>query len=1031
MALPTQLVPLPLVGGLDDSKAPEAGAPGSWLILQNLVYQQDGALVRRDGSEPLPTEAQDGFDFPLVDHLDVLDDELLAIGTRENFPTVGDPQDAGPYLWSWSETLQTWAPRSQVTPGTLAAAQLVTVSDLIPEEIVSYLIHHEGLEVAIWATPGGAGAVKLMSRVTDRATGAVVMKDRFVDLVTGRFVAVRVGTTVRVVANDGTSDFSTYTLDLVGLEWSGPTVRAVAAGGVSYWDACPIDDTYHGLCYVLTATGRLYVERVTPGVGASTPLLLVDSAELCSCAASPDGTTLGVAAVDLVNGRLSYWSATVATMAPVVAGTEAIPGSALDFADRLSLCLDNNLRAWIAVDARKTVTGPTQRQFLGLAAVDVDGSIYASMRSMHYTAHLTRPWVVGQRVYLAVGACPYLKSKAFLWGAAVVDLTAHSSELTSDRPIALVALLPSLRYQFYWRADWRHVPLVAEESPSTWSLPLAVSVGRTSVTHHLDRVTLSLGVASGLWRSAPANGGLVLTGACTSWYDGYAACELGFAHGPQWVGYSQTSPAASPGANASYNIVAVWEWTDGAGLVHRSEPSPVTTVVFPDDLLGVGGAQVTCTWHTLQVTRKGDLQDGRVRRPFLRVYRTLKNDPSVYYLTADLDVVTEPYSGTISVQLDEADGSLVQAARGILYTVGGRLEHRPPPPSCAAVQAKRRLWLASSVAPEVWFSGELLPGEGPWFHEFMSLRLEGEEPITALASLDDKLIVFTARRIYAVTGEGPNDKGEGAFQGPYLISSSAGCVDARSVVPWKGGVFFQSAEGLALIDRGLGVSFAGAAAQTQLDTYPRILSATLDATRERCLWALSNEAGNRGTVLWFDYGVGNPQGAWGTWVYASESGLPVTQRSHVIHQGRHVRSHAGLPYRSVSGGVLDGEVWITARLRTPYLAFASLAGAQRVRRLVLSGSAFDAADWTFRTYFDESATASQTTTLPASVHDDSRATRLVVRLDRQQGTSLSLDLQEAVPDPIPDGVAALRVTGLGLEVGVAPGVARVTPQRRR
>lgn len=1026
-ALPTQIVPLPLVGGLDESVDPTAGlaGPGALIALQNLVYDQAGAVTRRDGSEALPLEATDGVALETVDHLLSHGGELLAIGDRPQTSLPDDPLDLGPYLWSYSEALSQWAPRSQVPPASWTAEALVTPSEPIPVQAPCYICHAGGLEVTIWGLENGS-SLSLMCRAVDVETGAVVLRDSQVDVIDGRYVAFAMGDSIVVVVNDGgpASAFAQYLMPTSTLLWSGPaTAHTADAGGIDYWDACPISSTRYGICYSQSTDNQLYVARVTPGTGSTRAACGVE-AQLCSVRADSTGTMIATVAVDVTNSRISAWTHTVSTMGPAVSAVEIIAGADVDYVDRLSCCIDANGRVWAVADTRKTIVGPTQMQRLIAAAIDDAGFPYSASRYAYWTGQAARPFVVGQRVYLLVGPSTYGKTSAFLWGLALVDLASHPSEPTGNRPLALVGLLPSLRYQLWWSGSWRHVPFV-----SGWVFPMEVArgQGQGAGDRYFDRGVLTFGAQSGLWRSAPANGGLCITGAVTSWYDGHAVGELGFAHRPAIYSVAKTEPAAFAGANTTYNYAVTWAWADGAGLLHESEPSAVETVTFVNDQIGIAGASAQLLVHTLQVTRKGDTLDYRARRPLLRLYRTLNDDPSVYYLCAELDIDSIPDQVTASITDSDSDEDLVGAARGILYTVGGRLEHQAPPPSSAVVQAKRRLWLASSVAPEVWFSGELLPGEGPWFHALQTLRLEGEEPITALASLDDRVVIFTARSIYVVAGEGPNDKGEGGFVGPSLVSSSAGCINARSVVSWRGGVFFESSEGLALLDRSLQVTYVGAQVQTQLASYPTLTASSLDAAAERIYWAHENPA--RGQVLWYDYGVGQ-SGAWGTFRYDDEEGDALAQRSLVVHGGRLVRSHDGLPHRSLAGERLDAGVWITAAIRTSYLALASLAGAQRVRRFVVSGYALNKCDWTFRSYFDESETATEETTLPASVHG-SRESRLVVHLGQQRGSSVSLELEEEIPDPIPSAIGALKIVGLGVEVGVMPGVARVVPSRRR
>lgn len=1045
-ALLTRVVDIPLTSGYDQAKDAVAVQPGSFLVLQNLEYDQAGALWKRHGSSALPTDTTDGLTLPAVQRLDTLGPELLAIGTRSSGggDTLGEP---GAYLWSYSSEQEQWSPRSSVSPCTFGRRPVLR-SSLTLSASQPFVAYTNGKEVWVWRGPtgGGRAAPTLFYRIRDNTTGAILVDDTSLGVDADKFVVFACGDVVAVVWFDGVTNFREIQIDTTALSLSSVLLGpATGGGGATAWDACKVNNSTYAIVYT---NGNTYLIRVALGVG-QTHLHTVAATEMGIPAVWSDGSKVGIAYSHA--GGVSVDCYTASTLATVFTGTLAMDTSDPTqpaFYDRLSGCFDGlGTAAWVLADARveNTLTNKDD----GLWAISVNATSGALVDSLRHSFHLSlcsRPWVYGSSVWVLAGPStvndPSSSRFTSQFGVTLLNLTAHSS--SSTRLMHVVGGLPALDtfHEYVGIVDAPPLPYVVSTGGAAFLSVLELYASYSVVDtppRAFDALTLDFTQPqAGLWGSASAQGALCQTGALSAWYDGYSSTELNFLQRPRWSradnydlqesGFEIVDP---PAGAFVYSYVAVYAWRDGRGNLHLSEPSDPLLVSLTDKVVGLTDF-VRLFVKTTHATRKGDNDDGSSRLPLVWIYRTAANAPETYYLCDCVDLENSLSEYDVTFIDSETDAQLILAARGILYTAGGVIENRPPPPSSAVLEHKGRLWLASANdSKEVFFSKLLVAGEGPGFNEAFRLRIDDSpEGITGLAALDDKVIVFTPRRIYAITGDGPNDKGgDGSFGGPFLVTSSAGCIDARSIVAWSGGVFFQSAEGLVLLDRGLGLTHAGAPVQDLTASYPTITGGVCDAARQRCLWLLSD--GSHGLVLLFDY----ERGAWLTWTYSS---AVRPQKSQVIWNGDHVRStYTGEPCTSAIDPGRDGEDWITLRLQLPHLRIDALGGAERVRRFIVSGQKLRDRVLYGRTYFDQATDPDQELQLASDQFSGNGTHRFLMHLSRQKGSTVSFELEDEdgfVPveegDPVPDGVRC-RIFGIAAEVGALPGVARLNSTDRR
>ena len=152
----------------------------------------------------------------------------------------------------------------------------------------------------------------------------------------------------------------------------------------------------------------------------------------------------------------------------------------------------------------------------------------------------------------------------------------------------------------------------------------------------------------------------------------------------------------------------------------------------------------------------------------------------------------------------------------LLYSTGNTLENFVPPSCSILTVCAGRVWLVNAEDPtELWPSLEYKTRVGIRFNQGIAFKVTGDGAggITALASMDGRVIAFKGTAIYVISGAGPNDAGAGSFNPPQAVSLTIGTVLPRSVVATKDGIMFQAATGIWLLDRGLGLTYVGAAVE--------------------------------------------------------------------------------------------------------------------------------------------------------------------------------------------------------------------------
>lgn len=390
-------------------------------------------------------------------------------------------------------------------------------------------------------------------------------------------------------------------------------------------------------------------------------------------------------------------------------------------------------------------------------------------------------------------------------------------------------------------------------------------------------------------------------------YDGAATCEHNFHLFPEQL--NNTVTAAGNIADGTYFTQVTYEWTDSQGNIHRSSPSiPLETTVSG----GGGTASITFEIPTLRLTYKENVR--------IVLYRWSTAQQAYYQVTSITSpLLNDPTVDSVTYIDTLADSSIL--GNQLIYTSGGVVENIAMPSTKVLTLFKSRLVIINAENPDqIWYSKQVIQGvpvePSDLFTLFVAptISAQGSTGSTsAMAAMDDKLILFKPNAMYYITGNGPDNLGQNNdFGDPTFIASTVGTENQDSIVFTPNGLMFQSDKGIWLLNRSLGTQYQSAVAgfNNALVTS----SVNIPGTNQ-IRFTLDTDR----TALMYDYYFDR----WGTF-----RNLPAV--SSTLYEGMHT-------YLNSYGQVLQEEVGFYQDINSPVnmaweTAWIHLAGVQGFER---------------------------------------------------------------------------------------------------
>lgn len=457
-------------------------------------------------------------------------------------------------------------------------------------------------------------------------------------------------------------------------------------------------------------------------------------------------------------------------------------------------------------------------------------------------------------------------------------------------------------------------------------------------------------------------------------FDGQREFELGFPYGPEQLSAAQAAGSGNIPAG-SYSYVAIYEQRDFAGQLHRSMRSPALAVTVASNsskvtvtvaTMGFSGRQKA---NPFPVNSSTGLAVMPPQPPIaIKLYRTIAGGSTYYNVDASDVVGPNPGigfpTGTAAnlnnlqvgaVTLVDNVTDMALQTHPLLYGDGGlgingsSVDNRCAPAFQHLIVHKNRLWGVDGS--NVWYSKAFTTFEGSAFNEVMAFSVDdGSGPVIALASLDDKLIIFKSTGVYYVTGDGPADNGgQNDLTPPQKITSSVGCRDWRSVLVRSTGVHFWSQRGQYILTRDLQV-VAMPTVEDAISSNPVPTSAVIHPSASRLIWTSNTDdtssPRNGGGIVyddvldswttWQSVAGGPPIGAvGGTIANASVAGVLVPTYHWLRADGTIMRE------QPPNSNAMDNGFFQSSVYQTPWIKSEDILNFSRFRRLYIAFQSLD------------------------------------------------------------------------------------------
>lgn len=422
--------------------------------------------------------------------------------------------------------------------------------------------------------------------------------------------------------------------------------------------------------------------------------------------------------------------------------------------------------------------------------------------------------------------------------------------------------------------------------------------------------------------------GLHIDAGVLALYDGSTISEHGFLIAPEDFTITGTS-----GAGHTYSYQAVFAWSDRLGQIHRSATAPVSVSTpnkyqWQQTAAIAPGATTTITVPTLSVTGKQRPSSSTQWHsdPWVEIYRTTDGG-TVYYKVVNVSM--DGTAATVTATDNVTDEVL--ATREQLYTTGNVLDVDPAPMPRCMCEHNRRVWIASSTAPGVLsYSRKLVAAqEGSRgipveFSAAFTERVSGNNlAVNAIASMDEKIVIFCRSKIYYIVGEGADDTGANGYFTAAPLPFDVGALPCTAVAKMPNGLVFQSDKGIYLLNRSLGIEYLGQSVEDSASGAE--ISCAMDIASSNQI-RLGDSAGNQ--IFVYDYLIGQ----WSIWPVDFS---PTSMHAHTAGGPLVVSSDGGL-YAERDWSSESGD-YVSLKVGTPWVHVAGLGGFERLRRILVTG----------------------------------------------------------------------------------------------
>lgn len=1060
MPLDFQLVQAPFKFGLAEGADPHMVPLGTLTTAENVAWRKGGRIEKRYGTTALTSTLLAGGSLSAAKRLMVRDRELcLTDGSRLYSYTTSGWADVGRVPQLGIE----WSTHMDSVTGVKSADMAVLSNGNVVYAWVS------GTDDATL----GYGAIYYQVRSQDGSvvTAPTLLTSSWSGTDTNRLVVVSDGTNWAIVFSryPGAGSCSIY----ASVNGATPSLLrsdhlSFSGGNIGGWDACTIGSNFVIAFARNLASGYgigiySYTFAATP-VQVATGAVGAEAAQI-EQAIGIHGTSgeylyIAYSYTSGGSGFLRYGVNNPSTFA-VVSNGATIDSAANVTWTRHSVTRIDASNAVVASGGISLVAGAKYTDgCLVTFKLTIGVGPSVQRREARGLLPVSRPFTVNSKQYIVAAECGAYMHGVLAnsppttvgWSTILLDITPSSD---TNVPPDHVGNLESLTGAFFDSASLMtpctynsqtHILVPFHSKPPTRIFGWHIGVRYAK---------LSLGNASvgDIWRGIELDRELYISGALLTAYDGRRTFVAGFSY-PSLINKGETAVATTTGFMdaGTYLYSSVPEYRSATGMLHRGPAAASQSIV-------VGGTTTSkvslCVmpqsvdWKEVSQPATGT-GDNSPYAHLQVIYRSVKNGSIPQRLTLEPDYNTHfsdhqwGSNQTNNIFVDIRNDSNITGSAGYtllplssreaLYTSGGELDDLQAPPLLTWTLHSGRFFGIDATGRRLWFTKDYASnvGTSPAWHPTLSMPFA--ETLTALASLDEKLVVFSSNSIWLMVGDGPASDGTGAeptFSNPIVMQSDVGCTNPRSVVSTPMGIVFQSARGIYLLTRGLELQWIGRSVKDVLDTYPTITSGVLVAKQNQIRFTANSAGDAAGIVLVYDY----VEGQWSTYRYTigGVPGAPIADA--VVWQDTYVlATPTGTVVKEDATTHLDASTWVTMTLETAWVSAAGPLAYHSVRRFSIQGDSHTNHDLTIQVAFDGFSAYEQTKTFAANGDVTTPGLRedadIVINTRRKCG-AIRFKVNDATPS---GGVAVSTGRGasfyvMGIEVGIKKGTN--TPATRK
>lgn len=354
------------------------------------------------------------------------------------------------------------------------------------------------------------------------------------------------------------------------------------------------------------------------------------------------------------------------------------------------------------------------------------------------------------------------------------------------------------------------------------------------------------------------NDSLHFPGSIMRTYDGGTVVETNFLQYPEIISATEVTSAGTDLSAGTYLYAFTYAWTDKQGQTHESSPSTYKSVT-----VGSNGSLMLFEVTPLTLTDKENVRIIGYRSAE-RLGLTTFNTPLYRFTSISNPTANDKSLKTIVIGDDNSDAQIT--TNRTVHSTTEVLNDAPPPCSSAVVKDNRVWVISSDNQNQIHYSKTSVEGEPLRFASsvaefFVDVQDDDNENITALAVLNEKLLIFKPKKIYSLINQGPDNTGaNNSLSDPELVTSDNGCQLQNSIVVINNdegvsGIIYKSNRGIQFIGSGGGIiEYIGAPVEPYNDL--NIVQSVLVPSQDQVRFLTDSNV-----ALVFDY----KRRLWATW----------------------------------------------------------------------------------------------------------------------------------------------------------------------